>query len=1568
MHETGHSIGLTHGGFYYDNQLAGSYVPTIEPNCKPNFQSVMNYFFQVDLLDGVPDYSEQQLDPLNEGSLPPGVTFGGGAPLHLNTKWYTPVQPTVGNRVSFHCDGSPVPLSEPATWLVPGPADPTSPAWATPESDVADVDYGVVTSPAPILRGFNDWTSTNSGATTTNGIDLRQVGATGNGSVFSEQNYFGGGQSLSGSGALNGGGRPINGGGQALDGSGEGGVNGGGRPINGGGRPINGGGRPINGGGEIDQATADSYTRPPTGLMVTQEEVSPRYVDLSWTAPTFGQIGTYNIYRSSDGGKTFTKIASVNAPQTTYQDQKDSCNPTGYEYFVTAVLSNSSTNPGQESVPSNIVTNVAGQNPEPLTGCYALTGGSNLVQITGFSSPANGATFTQGDLVPIAYPVNDDFYPTGGAVLATAANKTVAIIGPLPSPSHDNSCALLSAVPVYSQNAGNYTFAPVTLLSSGGNGITILSNQFSLNWNTTSVNAGCYVLEADFDSGQVARTQVQVTIYESDSTPHILTTTLPNATVGTPYLPNTTIQESGGTGPFTWSITAGALPSGFTLNATTGAVSGMTTAPAGNYTFTVQVTDSKGNFGTRQFTLPVLIFISDTAPTLPAPYTLTTTLTNAATVGSTYLGNTLQQAGGTAPFNWTITSGALPPGLTLNAATGTVSGITTAPAGNYTFTVQVTDSKGNMSGTIPFTLPVLIFISDTPPALPAPYTLTTTLTNAATVGSTYLGNTLQQAGGTAPFNWTITSGALPSGFMLNPATGAVTGTTTAPAGNYNFTVQVTDSKGNMSGMIPFTLPVLIFISDTMPALPAPYTLTTTLSNAATVGSIYPGNTLQQAGGTAPLNWIITSGALPSGFTLNPATGAVSGITTAPAGNYSFTVQVTDSKGNRSGMIPFTLPVLIFISDTMPALPAPYTVTTTLPQATAGIAYNPNTIQEAGGVGAVSWNITAGTPPPGMSFGSGTLSGTPTTAGNYTFTVQATDSNGSMSGMIQFMLPVQIFVSDSTAPTVTKTLPPAPVGSSYNNPLDETGGTGTLTWTIIAGALPPGLSLSSNSGVVSGTPTTAGNYNFTAQVMDSASPPNVAALAFMLSVPDAQYGDLIVVDGSSTANPLGGTLFRITSTGAAGTIAAISNGSPTGVAVDSGTGNIYVAVDSVGVNGTTRIVKIDPFGAVTDPFIAAFPVVGAVLQSPVALAVDKSGNLYVGDNQANKVYEFSSSGTQVGAGSFASLPSSNNVLNHIRMAFDSSGNLDVTSDSIGGVTGQVEVDQLAPNGTLTVLYNTTTKSTATYLLNAAGNTSGGNTTYTGTFSPTLPVGSSVTISGFTNTGNDSSGGPFTVVSCTSTQLVVNNGGGVAETPASPGTATLQLTQIGTVGGITVLPDGSLDLADSGAQAIYNITNPGATNMGITTAISAATASNPPPSPLCCSISGMANPLGNTSLYVSLNGANSTAPQLQLAVPQTSSVTAVNSTLTYSLTAAGAVDQSGNTTYTGTFSPTIPAGSLVNIAGFTNAGNNSNGFTVVSCTSTQLVVVNGSGVAETHAGTTTIATPLTSPNDVAWYSKQ
>ena len=95
MHELGHSLGLTHGGLYYDTP--GTYVPTLEPNCKPNYQSVMSYQFQVDLLgNGVLDYSGQQLSTLNENGLPSGLTADGSAPAYSTTKWYSPVPPGWG--------------------------------------------------------------------------------------------------------------------------------------------------------------------------------------------------------------------------------------------------------------------------------------------------------------------------------------------------------------------------------------------------------------------------------------------------------------------------------------------------------------------------------------------------------------------------------------------------------------------------------------------------------------------------------------------------------------------------------------------------------------------------------------------------------------------------------------------------------------------------------------------------------------------------------------------------------------------------------------------------------------------------------------------------------------------------------------------------------------------------------------------------------------------------------------------------------------------------------------------------------------------------------------------------------------------------------------------------------------------------------------------------------------------------------------------------------------------------------------------------------------------------------
>jgi len=144
-----------------------------------------------------------------------------------------------------------------------------------------------------------------------------------------------------------------------------------------------------------------------------------------------------------------------------------------------------------------------------------------------------------------------------------------------------------------------------------------------------------------------------------------------------------TITASGGTAPYSYAITAGALPAGMTLS-TGGVLSGTPTA-GGSFNFTVAATDSSGGSGpfsgSRNYTLTVSAATLSLSPaTLPAP-----------SVGVAY-SQTLTASGGVAPYTYAVTAGALPAGLSLNAATGAIRG-TPMTSGNSTFTIQVTDSS-----------------------------------------------------------------------------------------------------------------------------------------------------------------------------------------------------------------------------------------------------------------------------------------------------------------------------------------------------------------------------------------------------------------------------------------------------------------------------------------------------------------------------------------------------------------------------------------------------------------------------------------------------------------------------------------------------------------------------------------------------------------------------------------------------------------------------------------------------------------------------------------------------------
>jgi hypothetical protein len=151
-------------------------------------------------------------------------------------------------------------------------------------------------------------------------------------------------------------------------------------------------------------------------------------------------------------------------------------------------------------------------------------------------------------------------------------------------------------------------------------------------------------------------------------------------------------------------------------------------------------------------------------------------------VGLAY-STTIAATGGLSPYNFTVTAGALPAGLTLASTTGILSGTPTT-AGSSTFTVQVVDAETpTVTATQAYTLVIV-------PTL----TITTSTLPAANIGVNY-STTIVATGGVSPYTFAVTTGALPSGLTLS-STGVISGTPTS-AGSFSFTITVTDSGSNI---------------------------------------------------------------------------------------------------------------------------------------------------------------------------------------------------------------------------------------------------------------------------------------------------------------------------------------------------------------------------------------------------------------------------------------------------------------------------------------------------------------------------------------------------------------------------------------------------------------------------------------------------------------------------------------------------------------------------------------------------------------------------------------------------
>lgn len=223
--------------------------------------------------------------------------------------------------------------------------------------------------------------------------------------------------------------------------------------------------------------------------------------------------------------------------------------------------------------------------------------------------------------------------------------------------------------------------------------------------------------------------------------------------------------------------------------------------------------------------------------------------------------------------------------------------------------------------------------------------------------------------------------------------------------------------------------------------------------------------------------------LPPGLSINSNTGTIVGTPTT-SGTFTFAVKLTDN-----AFMPLSVTSDQFTVIINPATPLTIS-STVLANATVGTSYT-TSVQATGGVPPYSWSLPANSLPPGLTFNtSGQISGTPTTAGVFSFFPTVTDSSiPPQTFTSPAAKPVTITVSGApTLKAVTPTLPAGAVATGYSATLVATGGVLPYTWSVTSGQLPSGLRLNAQSGTITGVPILVTTSPFTVQVTDSVGSP------------------------------------------------------------------------------------------------------------------------------------------------------------------------------------------------------------------------------------------------------------------------------------------------------------------------------------------------------------------------------------------------------------------------------------------------------------------------------------------------
>lgn len=590
---------------------------------------------------------------------------------------------------------------------------------------------------------------------------------------------------------------------------------------------------------------------------VTNPNTTPVWVQYRWSPGTLppayqycvttrndpsypqGPLATILQY-SIDGGTTFLNVVSFTFAPWTSPGQTQ-CFPISEPEVACG------------SPPNGVVGT-------PYSHTFPSSGGTapySFAIISGALPPGlslNSSTGTASGTPTTAGTYTFTIQITDANMLTNTVTCSITITGPTPviscgsPPVGEVGVSYSHAFPVTSGTP------PFTFLITSGSlppGITLNSSTGVVSGTPTTAGTYPFTIEVIDANSLSSSAACSITINPG---PSVACASPPAGTVGIAY--THTFPASGGTPPYTFAIVAGALPTGLSLNTSTGVVSGTPTT-VGTFPFTIQVTDSLGSSSTANCSITInastLAVFCNNPPngTTSVPYT-----------------HTFIATGGTPPYTFTITAGSLPPGLVMDPS-GFVHGTPTM-AGTFTFTVTVTDAALSMASVVCSITIVQMF------------QLNCSNAPVGTVGIPYL-FAIVIVGGVPPYTFSVIIGTLPPGLTLDPTTGVISGIPTQ-AGTYPFTVEATDST---MATVTCTITILVARQQT--------TVSCNNPPAGRVSFLYDHQFIST--GTPPFTYAIIAGSLPPGLTMSPS-GHVTGVPIIP-GRFPFTLQVTDGFGQMA---------------------------------------------------------------------------------------------------------------------------------------------------------------------------------------------------------------------------------------------------------------------------------------------------------------------------------------------------------------------------------------------------------------------------------------------------------------------------------------------------------------------------------------------------------------------------------------------------------------------------------------------------------------------------------------------